>query len=72
MILEESLVGKSSCADRQAEATVLSHISERCLATALRVSSSITAGHYLLNKDVDPKRLGSETNARKEAQRIHP
>ena len=29
-----------------------SHISERCLATALRVSSSITTGRYALNKDV--------------------
>ena len=40
-----------------------SHISERCLATALRVSSSITTGRYILNKDLDPKRLGSENNA---------
>ena len=38
---------------------VLSHISERCLAN-LRVSSSITTGHCVLNKDVNPKRLGSE------------
>ena len=36
------------------------HISKRCVATALRVSSSITTGHHVLNKDVDPKRLGSE------------
>ena len=43
-----------------------SHTSKRCLATALRVSSSITTGHYVLNKDVDPKRLGSENNAMKE------
>ena len=50
---------------------VLSHISERCLATAVRVSSSITTGHYVLNKDVDPKRLGSENNAMKEAQQAH-
>ena len=28
-----------------------SHISERSLATALRVSSSITTGHHVLNKD---------------------
>ena len=34
-------------------------------ATALRVSSSITTGHYVLNKDVDPKRLDSENNARR-------
>ena len=45
-----------------------SHTSERCLATALRVSASITTGQYVLNKDVDPKRLGSENNAMKEAQ----
>ena len=49
-----------------------SHISEQCLATALRVSSSITAGHYVLNKGVDPKRLGSENNATKEAQQAQP
>ena len=51
-----------------------SHISKRCLAAALRVSSSITTGHtghYVLNKDVDPKRLGSENNAVKEAQQAH-
>ena len=35
------------------------------------VSSSITTGHYVLNKDVDPKRLGSENNAMKEAQQAH-
>ena len=34
-------------------------------------SSSITTGHCILNKDVDPKRLGSENNAMKEAQRAH-
>ena len=47
-----------------------SHISKRCLAAALRVSSSITTGHYVLNKqrDVDPKRLGSENDAMKETQ----
>ena len=39
-----------------------SHTSKRCLATVLRVSCSITTGHYVLNKDVDPKRLGSENN----------
>ena len=39
--------------------------------TALRVSSSTTTGHYVLNKDVDPKRLGSESNAIKEAQQSH-
>ena len=48
-----------------------SHISERCLATALRVSSSITTGHYVLNKNVDPKCLGSKNNAMKEAQQAH-
>ena len=47
------------------------HISERCLATALRASSSITTGHYILDKDVDPKRLGSENDAMKEAQQAH-
>ena len=47
------------------------HTSKWCLATALRVPSSITTGHYVLNKDVDPKRLGSENNAMKEAQRAH-
>ena len=50
---------------------VLSHISERCLATALRVSSSVTTGHHVLNKDVDPKRLGSVNNPMKEAQQAH-
>ena len=25
----------------------------------------LTSGHYVLNKDVDPKRLGSENNAMK-------
>ena len=48
-----------------------SHISERCLATALRVCPSITTGHYVLNKDVDPKRQGSENNAMEEAQQAH-
>ena len=32
---------------------------------------SLQIGHYVLNKDVDPKRLGSENNAKKEAQRAH-
>ena len=32
-------------------------------------SSSITTGHCMLHKDVDLKRLGSENNAMKEAQR---
>ena len=45
-----------------------SHISKRRLATALRLFSSNTTGHYVLNKDVDPKRLGSENYATKEAQ----
>ena len=48
--------------------TATRYTSKRCLATALRVSSSITTGHYVLNKDVDPKCLGSENNAMKEAQ----
>ena len=48
-----------------------SHIFERYLATALRVSSSVTTGHHVLKKDVDPKRLGSENNAMKEAQQAH-
>ena len=50
---------------------VLSHISERCLGTALGVSSLIATGHYVLNKDVDPMRLGSENNAMKGAQQAH-
>ena len=50
---------------------VLSHISKRCLATALRASSSITTGHYVRNEDVDLKRQGSENNAMKEAQQAH-
>ena len=45
--------------------------SKRCLATAPRVSFSITSEHYVLNTDVDPKRLGSENNAMKEAQQAH-
>ena len=38
-----------------------SEISMRCLATA-HVSSSIATGHYVLNKNVDPKHLGFENN----------
>ena len=34
-------------------------------------SSLITIGRYVLNKDVGPKRLGSENNVMKEAQRAH-
>ena len=34
------------------------------------MSSSITTGPYVLNKDVDPKRLGSENNAMKETQQL--
>ena len=34
-------------------------------------SSSITTGHYVLNEDADPERLGSENNAMKEAQQAH-
>ena len=34
-------------------------------------SSSITTGHYVLNKDMDPNGLGSENNAIKEAQQAH-
>ena len=45
--------------------------SKRCLATAPRVSFSITSEHYVLNTDVDPKRLGSENYAIKEAQQAH-
>ena len=61
--------GRRSCRPgRYLSSSTHSHISEQCLATALRVSSSITTGHYVLNKDVDPKRLGSENNATKEAQ----
>ena len=32
-------------------------------------SSSIKTGHHVLYEDVDPKRLGYENNAKKEAQR---
>ena len=64
--------GRRSCRPaRYLSSSTHSHISERCLATALRVSSSITSGHYLLNKDMDPKRLGSEINAMKEAHQSH-
>ena len=44
---------------------------KRCLATALRVSSSTTTKRYVLHKDVDPKLLGSENNAMKETQQSH-
>ena len=64
--------GRRSCRPaRYLSSSTPSHISERCLATALGVSSSITTGHYVLSKDVDPKRLDSENNAMKEAQRAH-
>ena len=64
--------GRWSCRPaRYLSSSTHSHTSEWCLATALRVSSSITTGQYVLNKDVDPKRLGSEKNAMKEAQRAH-
>ena len=64
--------GRRSCRPaRYLSSSIHSHISEWCLATALRVSSSITTGHYVLNKDVDPKRLGSDNNAMKEAQQAH-
>ena len=39
-----------------------SQVSKRCIATGLRVSSSISSGHCVLSKDVNPKRLGSENN----------
>ena len=48
-----------------------SQISKRYLATALRVSSSITTGHYLLNKGVHSKRLGSDNNAMKDTQQAY-
>ena len=58
--------GRRSCRPaRYLSSSTHSHISERCLATALWVSSSITTGYYVLNKDVDPKRLGSGNNAMK-------
>ena len=64
--------GRRSCRPvRYSSSSIHSHISKRWLATALRVSSSTTTGHYVLNKDVDPKRLGSESNAIKEAQQSH-
>ena len=64
--------GRRSCwPARYLSSSTHSHISEQCLATALRVSSSITTGQYVLNKDVDPKRLGSENNAMTEAQQAH-
>ena len=52
---------------------VLTDIFSRGVLQQLFKSSSITPGYYALNKDVDPKRarLGSETNAMKEAQRAH-
>ena len=34
-------------------------------------ASSITTEHYVLNKGVDPKHLGSENNDMKEAQQAH-
>ena len=53
--------GRRSCRPaRYLSSSTNSQISKRCLATALRASSSITTGHYVLDKDVDPKRLGSE------------
>ena len=61
--------GRRSCRPaRYLSSSTHSHIFERCLATVLRVSSSITTGHYVLNKDVDHKRLGSENNNMKGAQ----
>ena len=57
--------GRRSCRPaRYLSSSTHSHTSKRCLATA-RVSSSITTGYYVLNKDVDPKRLGSGNNAMK-------
>ena len=64
--------GRRSCRPaRYLSSSTHSHTSKRCLAIALRVSSSITTGHYVLIKDVDPNRLGSENNAMKEAQQAH-
>ena len=55
--------GRRSCRPaRYLSSSAHSQISKRCLATALRVSSSITTRHHVLNKDVDPKRPGSENN----------
>ena len=62
---------RSSKPARYVSSSTDSQISKRCLATALRVSSSTTTGHYVLNKDVGPKRLGSENNAMKETQQAH-
>ena len=58
--------GRSCRPARYLSSSTHSHISELCHATALRVSSTITTGHYVLNKDVNPKRLGSENNAMKD------
>ena len=60
--------GKSCRPARYWSSSTHSHTSKRCLATALRGSYSITTGHYVRNKDMDPKRLGSENIAIKEAQ----
>ena len=66
------ICGRRSCRPvRYLSSSTHSHLSEQSLAKALRLSSSITTGHYVLNKDVDPKRLGSENNAMKEAQQAH-
>ena len=63
--------GRRSCRPvRFSSSSTHSQISERCFATTLWVSSSITTGHCV-NKDVDPKRLGCENNAMKEAQQAH-
>ena len=64
MLLEEVSVPRDIC-----QAVLTAIPPSGVLQTALRVSSSITTGHYVLNEDVDPKRLGYENNAKKEAQR---
>ena len=53
--------GKSCRPARHLSGRTQSQISKRCLPIALRVSS-ITTGHYVLRKDVDLKRMGSENN----------
>ena len=50
--------GRSCRPARYLSSSTHSHISERCLATTLRVSSSITAGRYVLNKRRGSKASG--------------
>ena len=59
------ICGRRSCRPtRYLSSSTHNHTSKRCLVTALRMSSSTTNGHYVLNKDVDPvasaRRSGQE------------